>query len=60
MESSTSAPRSLTTDNSLIKNTIRLSLIQSYTGKQLKEMCNHVKSTNLTNQQFGQLEKFVI
>ena len=48
-ESSISAPGSLTTHNSLTQNTIRPSLRQSYTSKQLKEICNYLKSKNLAN-----------
>ena len=52
-ELSTTAAQSLTTNNSLIENMIRPSIKHSYTSKQLKEMCNHVNSTNLTNLPFG-------
>ena len=41
------------TKNSLIQNTIRPSIRHSYTSKQLKEICNHVKSSNLTNLPYG-------
>ena len=58
-ESSSSAPRSLTTNNSLIQSTIRPSLRQSYTSKQLMEICNPVKSTNLTNLPFGTIRTFL-
>ena len=51
-EFSAIAPQSLTTNNSLIQNTLRPSIMHSYTNKQLKEIHNHVKSTNLTNLPF--------
>ena len=52
-ESFINAPRSLITNNSLIQNKIRPSLRESYTSNHLKEICNYVKSTNLTNLPFG-------
>ena len=53
MEFSATAPQALTTNESSTENKIEPSAWHSYTSKQLKEICNHVKPTNLISLPFG-------